>query len=103
MQRKPFMAVRSNSPEWSVHRGATTRGAGAAISGLPSAFVPEGAETEEVVAVPRPAVRGARPAPAALDLSVDLGPGEAAVLAVRHASGALTFHAPRDTTRTRGG
>jgi CHAT domain-containing protein len=97
------MAIKSNSRDWTIQPGATTRGAGASISGLPRAFVPEGAETEEVIAAPRPAIRGAAAAPTALDISVDLAPDEAAVLAVRHPSGALTFHAPRESTRTRGG
>src|SRR4029453_89518 len=98
------MAIKVNAPNWSIQRAATTRGVGAVVPGLPPAFVPDGAETEEFVAQPRPAVRGAGAAPGALDISIDVAPGEAAVLAVRHPSGALTFHAPRETTsRTRGG
>ena len=98
------MAIKVNAPDWSIQRAATTRGVGAVVPGLPPAFVPDGAETEEFVAQPRPAVRGAGAVAGALDISIDLAPGEAAVLAVRHPSGALTFHAPRETTsRTRGG
>ena len=92
------MAVKLNSPGWTT-RGVVTRGARVAVDGLPSAFVPVGARTEEVVVVPPAPARGAPSAPGPLDLSVDLGPGEAAVLAVRHPSGALTFHPPRETTR----
>jgi CHAT domain-containing protein len=101
------MAVKLHSPGWSVRTGSTTRGAGGAVPmGLPPAFVPAGAETEEVIVTPPAPARGAPSTPGPLDLSVDLAPGEAAVLAVRHPSGALTFHAPRETaraTRGRGG
>src|SRR5512147_3180768 len=99
------MAVKVNSPGWIVRSGSTaTRGAGAAaISGLPPAFVPAGARTEEVAVTPPSPARGGPSTPGPLDLSVDLAPGEDAVLAVRHPSGALTFHAPRETARgTRG-
>src|SRR6185503_6604713 len=99
------MAIRSNTTEWGIGRGTRARGPAPVVSGLPPEFVPAGAKTEEVVAVPQPAARGAAAAaPAALDLSVDLAPDEAVVLAVRHPSGALTFHAPRESTRrSRGG
>ena len=47
---------------------------------------------------------GLRGAPGPLDISCDLAAGEAAVLVLRHPSGALTFHAPQESTRrTRGG
>ena len=39
-----------------------------------------------------------------LDISCDLAAGEAAVLVLRYPSGALTFHAPQESTRrSRGG
>src|SRR5262249_38621629 len=38
------------------------------------------------------------PGSAGLDFSYDLGPQETAVLAIRHPSGALTFHAPAQST-----
>jgi CHAT domain-containing protein len=98
------MAIKVNSPDWNVQRATTTRGAGAVVSTLPPAFVPEGAKTEEFAAEPRPAVRGAGVAPGALDITSDLAPDEVAVLVIRHPSGALTFHPPRETvSRTRGG
>ena len=99
------MAITVNSSDWNVQRASTVRGAGAAAPILPQSFVPEGARTEAFVAEPRPAARGAAAAaPGALDVTTDLAPGEVAVLAVRHPSGALTFHAPRESTsRTRGG
>src|SRR5689334_1721252 len=99
------MAVKVNSPGWSVRSGlAATRGGGAAAgSGLREDFIPAGARTEEVVLAPPAPARGGPAAPGPLDLSVDLAADEAAVLAVRHPSGALTFHAPRESTRaTRG-
>jgi CHAT domain-containing protein len=97
------MAVRSNN-HWRIRPAAATRGAAAALSGLPPEFVPAGAETEEFVAEPAPTARGAALDSGALDISVDLAPDEAAVLVVRHPSGALTFHPPRESVRrTRGG
>jgi len=96
------MTIKLHSQDWNQRRTGTSRGLGAAvIPGLPPAFVPEGAETEEIVAEPRPAVRGAGSRPGSLDLTCDLNPGEAAVLAVRHPSGALTFHAPRESVSRR--
>ena len=98
------MAITVNSSDWNVQRASTVRGAGAAAPILPPSFVPDGARTEAFVAEPRPAVRGAAAEPGALDVTTDVAPGEVAVLAVRHPSGALTFHAPRESTsRSRGG
>ena len=99
------MAIKLLSQDWNKKQTGTTRGQGGdAILGLPSSFVPEGAEIEEIVAQPQAAVRGAQPQPGPLDLTCDLKQGEAAVLAVRHPSGALTFHAPHESVRlTRGG
>jgi CHAT domain-containing protein len=99
-----LMAVRLNNRSWNFRRAATSRGAGVAIAGLPPEFVPENATTEEFVATARPAARGERTGRGTLDVSVDLSPGEAAVLALRQPSGALTFHAPRpERRRARGG
>ena len=98
------MSITVKSAGWDIQRSSTTRGAGAVIPGLPPEFLTCAKDTEEFVAQPRPASRGAGAAPDALDISYELSPGEAAVLAVRHPSGALTFHAPRmATSRTRGG
>ena len=99
------MAIKLQSRDWTQTRMGTTRGLGSVvIPGLPRSFVPEGAETEEIVVEPRSSVRGALLQPGPLDLTCDLKPGEAAVLAVRHPSGALTFHAPHESVRrTRGG
>jgi CHAT domain-containing protein len=99
------MAITLRSQDWNQVQSGTTRGVGTAvIPGLPPSFVPEDAEIEEIVVEPRAAVRGAVLQPGPLDLTCDLRAGEAAVLAVRHPSGALTFHAPRESVgRTRGG
>ncbi len=99
------MAIKLRSHDWNQAQIGVTRGLGSVvIPGLPPSFVPDGAEIEEIVVEPQPAVRGALPQPGPLDLTCDLRPGEAAVLAVRHPSGALTFHAPRESVgRTRGG
>ena len=99
------MPIRVNSLTWIPQRAGTSRGSGTVvIPSLPSEFVPEGAETEEIIVEPRPAARGTRERPGPLDLTCELQPGEAAVLAIRHPSGALTFHPPKETSsRTRGG
>jgi hypothetical protein len=48
----------------------------------------------EFEATPKTTVRGQPVIPGALDFSYDLADGEAAILAIRHPSGALTFHLP---------
>ena len=57
-----------------------------------------------MVLQPRAVARDAGVPSGSIDLSCDLAPGEAAVLAIRRPSGALTFHPPDQTVRrTRGG
>jgi CHAT domain-containing protein len=98
------MPIKLNTSDWTRQRAGTTRGLAAVMPGLPREFVRDDASTEEVVVAPQPTVRGAAAVPSALDVTVDLAPNEAAVLALRHPSGALTFHAARqETRRTRGG
>ena len=53
------MAVKLNSPGWDLQRTATTRGREAAMPGLPPEFLTHAIGTEEFVAIPKPAVRGA--------------------------------------------
>jgi hypothetical protein len=62
------MTIRLNSEDWIQQRAGTSRGLGpaAVISSLPPAFVPEGAETEEIMVEPVPAVRGTRARPGPL-------------------------------------
>lgn len=70
------------------------------LQGLPDEFVPPDADvSSEVVVESRPLVRGQPGLTAPLDLTDDIQPSQAAVLAVRHESGALTFHLPESATR----
>lgn len=99
------MATRARNG-WTLVRQPAAGGArrrGAAAEAAPEAVVPseflqsEAVRVEEVFeAVPSPATAARRAAaeaaPPDLVVEVDLAPGEAGVLAVRHPSGALTFH-----------
>src|SRR5437773_9407960 len=105
------MPIQLNSPGWRI-RAAARRAARAAaepeLPGLPAEFLTaESRVAEEIVLEPAPA-----PAAAArgrdrdsgsdsLDCSYDLEPGQTAILAIRHPSGALTFHTPVEA-RSRG-
>jgi hypothetical protein len=80
----------------------TTRRRGAAVesgAALP-AFVslPEGVRVEKVLNATPPAAAAKRrdAGPPELVVPTNLAPGESAVLVVRHASGAVTFHAPTE-------
>src|SRR5689334_14182694 len=99
------MPIQVNSSGWRVKRGGTARGAAAAdpaLPGLPSEFLTDRSEVaDEVVVEPAPVTRGREATAPTLDISYDLSPGQTAVLAVRHPSGALTFHLPVEST-TRG-
>jgi CHAT domain-containing protein len=94
------MPIQVNSPGWRIRRAAGTRGvAGASaavdLPGLPPEFLAaESRVAEEAVLEPAPATRGRAPAAAGLDITYDLEPGQTALLAIRHPSGALTFHQP---------
>jgi CHAT domain-containing protein len=93
------MPIQINSPGWRVKRVAGSRGAAQAaaidLPGLPPEFLTtESRVAEEAALEPAPATRGREAAAGAVDLSYDLEPGQTAVLAIRHQSGALTFHAP---------
>ena len=100
------------SPDWTVERSPSprpvrgvARGRAGARAGFPAEFLAtESTLAEELTAAPRPATRGRAGAPGPLTISYDVGAGEAAVLAVRHPSGALTFHrSEQPTRRARGG
>lgn len=98
------MAIKLNSPGWEIRPAVATRAAGVTLPGVPPEFLTHATGTEEFVAQPRAEVRGAAAAPATLDLTYEAPPGESAVLALRHPSGALTLHPPRtSTSRSRGG
>ena len=72
------------------------------LPSLPPEFLTDQSRVaEEVIIEPAPATstRGqGAPGSAGLDFSYDLEAGQAAVLAIRHPSGALTFHAPVQST-----
>ncbi len=98
------MPTRLNSPDWRITRAgvsrARTRAGAAELPGLPPEFLTPVSKVEDEVTVePKPTTRGGEADPGALDLSCDLAPGEAALLAVRHPSGALTFHRPTESAR----
>ena len=93
------MPIILNSSDWSIRASAASRSsrsaAGITETGFPTEFLTEeSAVAEEFTAQPRVATRGQAEAPGALDFSYDLVDGEAAILAIRHPSGALTFHTP---------
>src|SRR5262245_44914434 len=68
-------------------RGAAERAA------IPDAFLQSSAvSVDRVVDAVPPADGARRAAPPELVLDVDLKPGEESLLAIRHPSGALTFH-----------
>ena len=100
------MPIQLNLPGWKVQSaGASRGGAPASVSALPGLrpdfLTDQSRVAEEVILDPPPATRGRGTGAAGLDLSYELEPGQAAILAIRHPSGALTFHLPVQST-TRG-
>src|SRR6266850_4919720 len=95
------MPIQLNSRDWRKE-SSTTRGAvrGSPTSALPNKFLTsESWVDDEIVVTPAASTRAAGDAPGPLDISCNLAAGEAAVLVLRHPSGALTFHAPQESTR----
>ena len=93
------MPLQLNSPGWQVRRptraGGAAHAAASDLPGLPASFLAAGSVVaEEAVLEPAPAARGSVAPSGGLDLSCDIEPGHHAVLAIRHASGALTFSRP---------
>ena len=91
------MPIQLNSPGWKVQSAGASRGGArasvAALPGLrPDFLTDQSRVAEEVILDPPPATRGRGTGAAGLDLSYELEPGQAAILAIRHPSGALTFH-----------
>jgi hypothetical protein len=95
------MATRARNGWTLVRRpaaaGGRRRGAAAAAvpeSDIPPQFLQSAAIRIDEVheAIPAPAAAARRGAPPDLVVEVDLEPGEASILAVRHPSGALSFH-----------
>ena len=97
------MPIQLNSPGWKVKPAGASRGAprdGAVdLPTLPPEFLTDASRVaEEVVLEPAAATRGREAAAGGLDLNYDLEAGQTAVLAIRHPSGALTFHLPVQST-----
>ena len=94
------MPIQLNSPGWRIR--TATRGApagGSTPPGLPAMFLTEDSRVaEEVVLDPAPGTRGQPTSGGTVDLSCAVEPGQAAILAVRHPSNALTFHLPVQST-----
>jgi hypothetical protein len=98
--------IRLHSTGWSIQRTSVARDGGRRSAAPKSSFpleylTSESQVAEEFTAQPKAGRRGVMPT-GALDFSYDLAEGEAAILAIRHPSGALTFHLPVESTR-RGG
>src|SRR5687767_2285853 len=103
-RRQPAMSIQVSSPGWRT-RSATRGGASAPalLEGLPPAFLAGDAKvSDEIVLEAAAPTRGRATPGGPLDLTVDVEPGRAVMLALRHPSGALTFHRPVGST-TRGG
>ncbi len=94
------MPIQLNSPGWRIR--SATRGApavGSTPPDLPPWLLSEDSRiAEEVVLDPAPTTRGQPASGAVLDLSCDVEPGQAAILAIRQPSNALTFHLPVQST-----
>ncbi len=85
--------VRQTAAGGRARRGAAGMGTG---NDIPAEFLQSDAirveEVYEAVPAPAPAAAQRRAAPPDLVVDVDLAPGEASILAIRHPSGAITFH-----------
>lgn len=99
------MPIQINSPGWTIRGSASrgaTRDAGGGLKGLPPEFLADESKVgEEAILVPPAPTRGEAVSPRGLDVSYDAPPGRTAMLAIRHPSGALTFHRPVESA-TRG-
>jgi hypothetical protein len=97
------LPVQLNSSDWSIEEPARSRGSRSAEAAVtpdfPAKFLTEdSAVAEEFTALPKPATRGQAESSGALDYAYDLAADEAAILSIRHPSGALTFHLPVQST-----
>lgn len=96
------MPVQLNSPGWKVRRTTGDPAQGADhLPGLPPELLTgDSVVADEAILQPARAAHGvAAIAGGALDLSCEIDPDHTAVLAIRHASGALTFSLPVDSSR----
>ena len=92
-----MLSLKLNSTDWSIRAGKMSPGLGFEtaddLPGLPAQYLADGSHVvEEFSAESSASKRGLREDPGALDFSYDLAAGESALLALRHPSGALTFH-----------
>jgi hypothetical protein len=97
-------SIQLTNRDWSIQRTRVGQGprrrSVSTVPSFPVEYLTSETEVvEEFVAEPSAAVRRGVTPPGALDFSYDLADGEAAVLAIRHPSGALTFHLPVESTR----
>ena len=92
-----------NSRDWSIKAtsvSASRRRVPSHSSGLPPEFLTKEATiAAEFVATPVVTSRRGRVSAGSLDFSYELEEGENALLAIRHPSGALTFHLPVESVR----
>ncbi len=96
--------IQLHSPGWQVRSTVAAvrsgRRSAALVSTFPSEFLTDSSFiADEFVAEPKPAVRRGLAPESALDFSYPLAEDEAAILAIRYPSGALTFHLPAESTR----
>ena len=96
--------IQSNSRDWSIQAASEVRGGGRRSAATPTVFpeiflTPESAVATEFVATPTAAARRSMTPTGPLDFSYQLAEDESAILAIRHPSGALTFHLPTESTR----
>ena len=97
------MPIQINSPGWRsmLYRQGARQDAKRCgrPPGLPAKFLTDQSRLgEEAVVQPTPAARGGgAETGGALDLTCELAPGETALPAIRHPSGALTFSRPIDS------
>src|SRR5262245_14504562 len=97
------MTIQLNSPAWRIAGTARARRSARSVSPVLTSIPPEflsdeSKVAEEVLLEPAGPLRGQVQGTAGLDLSYNVEPGQTAILAVRHSSGALTFHRPIEST-----
>jgi CHAT domain-containing protein len=91
------MPIQIISPGWRARRVAASRGSRTAadLPGLPTEFLTADSRVaDEAILEPAPTTRGRATVPGAIDVAYDVPPNQTAILAIRHQSGALTFHPP---------
>ncbi len=96
--------IQSNSRDWTIQETTSARGAArrsaAAEPAFPDSFLTNESEVaQQFVATPTATARRSLAPTGPLDFTYPLAEGESAILAIRHPSGALTFHLPVESTR----